>query len=88
MDAAETSAGGAGYLRNQFLVAMPSLDDEQFGQTVTLLCEHNNEGALGLVVNDEMIAVDTGCVWGRQLTSVQLTGKPKVSVVQCKDVSS
>ncbi|WP_366143169.1 YqgE/AlgH family protein, partial [Algiphilus sp.] len=41
-----------GYLRNQFLIAMPGLgDDDHFGQTVTLLCEHNNEGALGLVVN-------------------------------------
>ncbi len=44
--------------------------------------------ALGLVVNDDLIAVDTGCVWGRQLTAVKLTGKPKVSAVQCKEVSS
>lgn len=51
MEAAESNTGAAGYLRNQFLVAMPSLNDEQFGQTVTLLCEHNDEGALGLVVN-------------------------------------
>ncbi len=38
-------------LKNQFLVAMPSLDDEHFGQTVTFLCEHSDEGALGLVIN-------------------------------------
>jgi bis(5'-nucleosyl)-tetraphosphatase (symmetrical) len=44
--------------------------------------------ALGLVVNDEMIAVDTGCVWGRQLTAVKLTGKAKSVTVQCSDVSS
>ena len=41
----------AGYLRNQFLIAMPSLSDENFGHTVTLLCEHNEQGALGLVIN-------------------------------------
>lgn len=38
-------------LRNQLLVAMPSLDDDHFTQTVTLICEHNEQGALGLVVN-------------------------------------
>ncbi|MDD3764773.1 MAG: YqgE/AlgH family protein [Nevskiales bacterium] len=38
-------------LRNQFLVAMPSLDDENFSHTVSLLCEHNDSGAIGLVIN-------------------------------------
>lgn len=38
-------------LRNQFLVAMPSLEDEHFAQTVSLLCEHNDDGAIGLVIN-------------------------------------
>jgi bis(5'-nucleosyl)-tetraphosphatase (symmetrical) len=39
--------------------------------------------ALGLIVRDDLIAVDTGCVWGRQLTAVKLTKKPKVTAVQC-----
>lgn len=39
------------YFNNQFLVAMPALDDDNFSHTVTLLCEHNEKGALGLVVN-------------------------------------
>lgn len=51
MNAASAPSAPEGYLRSQFLIAMPSLADEQFGQTVTLLCEHNDEGALGLVVN-------------------------------------
>lgn len=38
-------------LRNQFLVAMPSLEDEHFDRAVTLMCEHDDEGALGLIVN-------------------------------------
>ena len=39
--------------------------------------------ALGLIVNEQLVAVDTGCVWGRQLTAVKLTNKPKVTAVQC-----
>ena len=41
--------------------------------------------ALGLVVRPDLIAVDTGCVWGRQLTAVKLTRKPKVTKVRCRD---
>lgn len=39
------------FLKNQFLVAMPSLEDENFAHTVSLLCEHNDKGAIGLVIN-------------------------------------
>lgn len=40
--------------------------------------------ALGLMVTPELISVDTGCVWGRQLTAVRLNKKPKVTSVDCK----
>ncbi len=39
------------YLNNQFLIAMPSLADPNFAHTVTLICEHNDQGALGIVIN-------------------------------------
>ncbi len=39
------------YFNNQFLVAMPGLEDENFRHSVTLLCEHSEKGALGLIVN-------------------------------------
>ena len=39
------------YLTNQFLIAMPGLSDPNFAQTVTLVCEHNAQGALGIVIN-------------------------------------
>jgi putative transcriptional regulator len=39
------------YLTNQFLIAMPSLADPNFAQTVTLICEHTDKGALGIVLN-------------------------------------
>jgi putative transcriptional regulator len=41
----------ADYLTNQFLIAMPRMDDPNFAQTVTLVCEHSERGALGIVVN-------------------------------------
>jgi putative transcriptional regulator len=42
---------GIQYLTNQFLIAMPGLEDPNFFHSVTYICEHNDEGALGLVVN-------------------------------------
>lgn len=38
-------------LENQFLIAMPSLSDDYFNKTVTYICEHNDEGAMGLIIN-------------------------------------
>jgi len=38
-------------LRNQFLIAMPTLADPNFSKTVTLICEHNADGAMGIVIN-------------------------------------
>jgi putative transcriptional regulator len=40
-----------GSLTNHLLVAMPGLDDPHFAQTVTLVCEHGDRGALGIVLN-------------------------------------
>jgi putative transcriptional regulator len=39
------------FLKGYFLVAMPQLADPNFARAVVLLCEHENDGALGLVVN-------------------------------------
>ena len=38
-------------LAHHFLVAMPGLDDALFGRSVVYVCEHNDKGALGLVLN-------------------------------------
>ena len=38
-------------LNNQLLIAMPGMADPNFNSTVTLVCEHNDEGALGIVIN-------------------------------------
>ena len=38
-------------LTNQFLIAMPGLADPNFFQSVTYICEHNRNGAMGIVIN-------------------------------------
>ena len=40
-----------GSLTNHLLIAMPSLADPNFSQTVALICEHTDKGALGIVLN-------------------------------------
>jgi putative transcriptional regulator len=38
-------------LRNHFLIAMPNLEDPNFNQSVTYVCQHDEQGAVGIVVN-------------------------------------
>lgn len=38
-------------LTNHFLIAMPGLQDAVFSRSVVYVCEHNERGALGLVIN-------------------------------------
>ena len=38
-------------LTNHFLIAMPGLSDPFFARTVTYLCQHDDEGALGIIIN-------------------------------------
>lgn len=38
-------------LSHHFLVAMPQLDDQWFGQAVCYVCSHDESGCMGLVIN-------------------------------------
>lgn len=38
-------------LTNQFLIAMPNLADPEFFHTVSYICNHDNEGAMGVTIN-------------------------------------
>ena len=38
-------------LTHHFLIAMPNMADPHFARTLTYICEHNDQGALGIVVN-------------------------------------
>jgi putative transcriptional regulator len=39
------------YLSNHLLIAMPGLADPNFARGVTLICKHDAEGALGIMIN-------------------------------------
>jgi putative transcriptional regulator len=38
-------------LTNHFLIAMPNMVDPYFSKSLTFICEHNEQGAVGVVVN-------------------------------------
>jgi putative transcriptional regulator len=38
-------------LTQHFLIAMPAMADPHFAKSLTFVCEHNDQGALGIVVN-------------------------------------
>ena len=51
MTAEIAATGDISSLANHFLIAMPGLGDPHFSRTVTLICEHSREGAMGIVIN-------------------------------------
>jgi putative transcriptional regulator len=38
-------------LTDHFLIAMPALEDPHFHRSVTLVCQHDGNGAMGIVIN-------------------------------------
>jgi putative transcriptional regulator len=38
-------------LKDHFLIAMPSISDGIFAHSITYICEHNEQGAMGIVIN-------------------------------------
>ncbi|MDO6562985.1 YqgE/AlgH family protein [Amphritea sp. 1_MG-2023] len=40
-----------GSLQGHFLLSMPHLDDPGFAQSLIYICEHNESGAMGIVIN-------------------------------------
>ncbi|HEY8607307.1 MAG TPA: YqgE/AlgH family protein [Noviherbaspirillum sp.] len=88
-----TSAGRAGLsvepepasgldLANHFLIAMPSMSDPMFGGAVVYLCEHNAEGALGVIINKatdmtmDVLLERIDLSPGTPITSLELDAKP------------
>ena len=52
----------SGSLKGHFLVAMPNMLDPNFARSVTYVCEHNEDGAMGLVVN-ALIDISMGDIY-------------------------
>ena len=40
--------------KNHFLIAMPSLTEGIFAHSITYVCEHSDQGAMGIVINRPM----------------------------------
>ncbi len=52
----------ANYLSGHFLIAMPAMQDPNFTKTVTYICEHSDQGALGIVIN-RPLGMDLGAIF-------------------------
>ena len=50
----KTSKKTISSLKDHFLVAMPGLHDDNFSGSVVYICEHNIEGAMGLIINQQL----------------------------------
>lgn len=49
-----TTPSSGGYnLTGHFLIAMPALNDSFFNQAVTYICEHDENGSFGIIINQE-----------------------------------
>ena len=46
------------YFEGQMLRAMPAMTDPRFERAVLYMCAHNDEGAMGLVVNKTLDSID------------------------------
>ncbi|MCX5497448.1 YqgE/AlgH family protein [Kaistia dalseonensis] len=46
------------YLDGQFLIAMPSMEDDRFARSVVYVCAHSDEGAMGIVINQRVPQID------------------------------
>tara|TARA_R110002110_G_scaffold376568_2_gene586846 strand:+ start:359158 stop:359736 length:579 start_codon:yes stop_codon:yes gene_type:complete len=56
MTDSETTASA--YLEGQILLAMPAMTDPRFERAVIYMCAHNDEGAMGLVINKTLDSID------------------------------
>jgi len=56
------SIPNATYLTGHLLIAMPAMQDPNFSKTVTYICEHSEQGALGIVIN-RPLGMDLGAIF-------------------------
>jgi putative transcriptional regulator len=54
------SLGDQESLTNHLLIAMPSLEDERFHESVIYVCGHDTQGAMGLIINKPITAMNFG----------------------------
>ena len=52
-------------LTGQLLIAMPDMRDPRFAQSVVLICEHSDSGAIGLIINKPSDSLSLGDLFQR-----------------------
>jgi len=57
------SSSPAASLVGRFLVAAPSMPDERFQKSVVFVCKHDDDGALGIIVNNKVDDLPLGQVY-------------------------
>jgi len=60
-------------LTGQFLIAMPAMTDPNFEQTVSFICQHDENGALGIIINRTM-----------DLTIADVLGQMDIPANECR----
>jgi putative transcriptional regulator len=63
------------YLTGQLLIAMPQMADARFERSVIFMCVHNQDGAMGLIVN----RVSTEMTFPELLSQVGIDSKPDMA---------
>ncbi len=63
-------------LTGKILIAMPGMGDPRFEQSVVLLCEHSDKGAMGIIVNKPADEVD----FAELLESLEIESETGVSM--------
>jgi len=57
------SSSPSASLVGRFLVAAPSMPDERFQKSVVFICKHDDDGALGIIVNNKVDDLPLGQVY-------------------------
>lgn len=65
--------------KGHFLIAMPNLLDPNFVKSVTFICEHNQDGAFGLVINNE-----TDATVGEVFAQLDIESRPDNPYIEQK----
>ncbi|WP_294613918.1 YqgE/AlgH family protein [uncultured Gilliamella sp.] len=52
-------------LKNHFIIAMPTMHDAIFTRSVVYICEHNRDGAMGIIINKPIFELNVAIVLDR-----------------------
>ncbi|WP_343182716.1 YqgE/AlgH family protein [Buchnera aphidicola] len=76
-------------LQNNILIAMPGIKNPMFQKTVIYICEHNQEGAMGIIINKplknlkiknilkKLNIITSSCLFGPKIFDSVMMGGPQ-----------